>query len=105
MIELNVPCDELYNVTSLVRSGSNFDRIELTFSVALRRGFKKAGPVLSDNGDSWDKDFLNPITLVYICITGAVLNDMNPVRATGPWDFTVVQDENRFLVLKVEGFP
>ena len=31
--------------------------IEPTVSVALRRGFKKAGSVLSDIGDSWDKDF------------------------------------------------
>ena len=31
--------------------------IEPTVSVALRRSFKKAGSVLSDIGDSWDKDF------------------------------------------------
>ena len=31
--------------------------IELTVSVALNGGFKKAGSVLSDIGDSWDKDF------------------------------------------------
>ena len=36
-IELNVPHDERSN---------------------LERGFKKAGSVLSDIGDSWDKDFL-----------------------------------------------
>ena len=49
-IELNVPHDEFSSIT-----------IELTF-VLLERGFKKAG------SDSWNKDFLNPITSVYICI-------------------------------------
>ena len=45
-IELNVPRDEFSSMA-----------IEPTVSVALRRGFKKAGSVLSDIGDSWDKDF------------------------------------------------
>ena len=46
-IELNVPRDEFSSIA-----------IEPTVSVALRRGFKKkAGSVLSDIGDSWDKDF------------------------------------------------
>ena len=45
-IELNVPRDEFSSIT-----------IEPTVSVALRRGFIKAGSVLSDIGDSWDKDF------------------------------------------------
>ena len=45
-IELNVPRDEFSSIA-----------IEPTLSVALRRGFKKAGSVLSDIGDSWDKDF------------------------------------------------
>ena len=43
--------------------------IELIF-VSLGRGFKKDGSVLFDVGDAWDKDFLNPITSVHICITG-----------------------------------
>ena len=37
--------------------------IELTF-VTLGRGFKKAGSVLHDIGDSWDKDVLNPVIVV-----------------------------------------
>ena len=45
-IELNVPRDEFSSIA-----------IEPTVSVALRRGFKKAGSVLSDIGDSSDKDF------------------------------------------------
>ena len=45
-IELNVPRDEF----SLIA-------IEPTVRVALRRGFKTNGSVLSDIGDSWDKDF------------------------------------------------
>ena len=45
-IELNVTRDELSSIM-----------IEPTVGVALRRGFKKAGSVLSDIGDSWDKDF------------------------------------------------
>ena len=45
-IELNVPRDEFSSIAT-----------EPTVSVALRRGFKKAGSVLSDIGDSWDKDF------------------------------------------------
>ena len=45
-IELNVPRDEFSSIA-----------IEPTVSVGLRRGFKKAGSVLSDIGDSWDKDF------------------------------------------------
>ena len=45
-IELNVPRDEFSSIA-----------IEPTVSVALRRSFKKAGSVLSDIGDSWDKDF------------------------------------------------
>ena len=43
---LNVPRDEFSSIA-----------IEPTVSVALRRGFKKAGSVLSGIGDSWDKDF------------------------------------------------
>ena len=58
-IELNIPHDEFSSIA-----------IEPTVSVALRRGFKKAGSVPSNVGDSWDKDFLNAITSVYICITG-----------------------------------
>ena len=46
-IELNVPRDEFSSIA-----------IEPNVSVALKRGFKKAGSVLSDIGDSWDKDFL-----------------------------------------------
>ena len=45
-IELNVPRDEFSSIV-----------IEQTVSVALRRSFKKTGSVLSDIGDSWDKDF------------------------------------------------
>ena len=45
-MELNVPP---YEFSSLA--------IEPTISAALRRGFKKAGSVLSDIGDSWDKHF------------------------------------------------
>ena len=45
-----------------------FSSIELTF-VTLG-GFKKAGPIMFDIGDACDKDFLNPITSVHICITG-----------------------------------
>ena len=45
-IQLNVPRDKFSSIA-----------IEPTVSVALRRGFKKAGSVLSDIGDSWDKDF------------------------------------------------
>ena len=56
--------NKMYHVTSLVPS-----QIKLTF-VTLRRGFKKASSVLFDTGDSWDKDFLNPITSGDICITG-----------------------------------
>ena len=44
-IELNVPRDEFSSIA-----------IEQTVSVALRRGFK-AGSVLSNIGDSWDKDY------------------------------------------------
>ena len=55
----------MYHVTSLLRSLA----IELIF-VTLRRGFKKAGSVLFDISDTWDKDFLNPITSVHICIAG-----------------------------------
>ena len=43
-IELNVPRDEFSSIA-----------IEPTVSIAFRRGFKKAGSVLSDIGDSWDK--------------------------------------------------
>ena len=58
-IELNVPRDEFSSIA-----------IELTF-VALRRGFKKsrgfkiAGSVLFDIGDSWDKDCIS-----HICMAG-----------------------------------
>ena len=45
-IDLNVPRDEFSSIA-----------IEPTVSAALRRSFKKAGSVLSDIGDSWDKDF------------------------------------------------
>ena len=45
-IELNVPRNEFSSIA-----------IEPTVSVNLRRGFKKAGSVRSDVGDSWDKDF------------------------------------------------
>ena len=45
-IELNVPCGEFSSIA-----------IEPVVSVAFRRGFKKADSVLSDIGDSWDKDF------------------------------------------------
>ena len=45
-IELNVPRDEFSSIA-----------IEPTVSVALRCSFKKTGSVLSDIGDSWDKDF------------------------------------------------
>ena len=45
-IELNVPRDEFSSIA-----------IEPTVSVALRRGLEIAGSVLSDIGDSWDKDF------------------------------------------------
>ena len=48
-MELNVPRDKLSSIA-----------IEITF-VYLGRGVKKK---------TWDKDFLNPITSVYICITG-----------------------------------
>ena len=33
--------------------------IELTFCVALRRGFKKVDSVLSDIGDSWDSVYIS----------------------------------------------
>ena len=56
-IELSVPCDEFTPIA-----------IELAF-VTSGRGFKKVGSVFLDMGDSWGKDFLNPITSVYICIT------------------------------------
>ena len=56
-IELNVPRDEFSSTA-----------IELIF-VTFGRGFKNAGSVLFDISDSWDKDLLNPITSVYICIT------------------------------------
>ena len=42
--------------------------IELTF-VTLGHGFKKAGSVIFDIGNAWEKDFLNPITSVCICVT------------------------------------
>ena len=45
-IRLNVPRDEFSSIA-----------IEPTVSAALRRSFKKAGSVLSDIDDSWDKDF------------------------------------------------
>ena len=45
-IKVNVPRDEFSSIA-----------MEPTVSVALRRGFKKAGSVLSNIGDSWDKDF------------------------------------------------
>ena len=57
-IELNVSRDEFGSIAT-----------ELIF-VALSRGFKKSGSVPFHIGDSWDKTFLNPITLDYICITG-----------------------------------
>ena len=43
--------------------------IELIF-VTIGRSFKETGSVLFVIVDSWDKDFLNPITSVYICIPG-----------------------------------
>ena len=55
-IELNVERDDVSS-------------IELTF-FNLGHGFKKAGSVLLDIGDAWNKDFVNPITSVRICITG-----------------------------------
>ena len=57
-IELIVPRDEFSSIA-----------IELTF-VTLGRGFEEAGSVYLDIGDSWDKDFFNPITSLYFCITG-----------------------------------
>ena len=57
-IELNVPHDEFSSIA-----------IELTF-VTLGLGFKKVGSVFLDILESWDKDFSNPITTVYICVTG-----------------------------------
>ena len=61
-IELNVPRDEFSSIA-----------IELTFSVALRRGFKKAGSVLSDIGDSWLKSdyislYLHNWAVLRLCI-------------------------------------
>ena len=59
-IELHVPRDKFGSIA-----------IELTFSVSLRRGFKKAGSVLSDIGDSWLKSdyislyLLGGVTVVY----------------------------------------
>ena len=44
-IKLNVTCDEFSSIA-----------IELTF-VTSGRGFKKAGSVFLDIGDSWDNDF------------------------------------------------
>ena len=45
-IKLNVPRDEFSSIA-----------IKPTVSIALRRGFKKAGSVLPDIADVWDKDF------------------------------------------------
>ena len=58
ILELNVPRVDFSSIA-----------IELTF-VTLGHGFKKAGSVLFDIGDVWDKDFINPITSVCICIIG-----------------------------------
>ena len=57
-MELNVPRGDFSSIA-----------MELIF-VTLGHDFKKAVSVLFDIGDAWNKNILNPIISVYICIGG-----------------------------------
>ena len=68
VIELNVPHDDFSSIViELNVPHDDFSSImikpvtKLTF-VNLGHSFKKAGSVLLDISDAWDKDFLNSIT-------------------------------------------
>ena len=61
LLSLRTRCPPIFSSIAIKlivpRDESSSIAIEPTVSVALRRGFEKAGSVLSDIGDFWDKDF------------------------------------------------